>query len=786
MSLPGILMMLRLGGAAAQTLPTQSPGGKQDSDSTVATQSAVSSQFQEALLLVDVNRQHLGQTTLMLIAKDGTPWVAQDDLIRWRLNIPATRPHLFRGKRYFPLTSVRGVSYTINKATQSITITARPEAFAGNVFNAPRPQYSGATLPTAPGGFLNYDLSLSHYSGLTQRSGLFEAGYFDRRGVLIGNFLANDLGNQTQLTRLDTSWEHDDPARMTSLRLGDEINQAGTWGIPVRFGGIQYGTNFATNPGFIAFPLATASGQAALPSTVDVFVNNALVAQQKVPPGPFSITNIPTVTGAGNVQLVVTDLLGRQQVITQPFYASPVLLKKGLEDYSYELGFERDNFGISSNDYGHALASATYRKGFSNDFTGEVHGELMRDQQTLGATANYRWGDIGVLSGSFAASRSDTGDGSLTAVGFQRLTDRWNFSARTQWTTTQFRQIGLTEDQLPPRELSSLNVGYSFGRVGSVSAAYVRQRFRDQPSLQVGSLNYSVALGKYGFLGVSAIKTYGDGGNLSFFTTLTIPLGAQTSAGIQVHNVRQSGDNTGDTTYTLQHSLPPGEGFGYHLLARDHDELQAGASYQNNIGTYTAEVDQLTGQTAERIGISGGIGMIGGHPFLARRLTDSFGLVEVPGYANVRVLQDNQVVGRTDADGYAVLPDLRAYDRNPISIDQKDLPLDAKVDSLTLTAVPYYRSGVLLKFPVTHARGALLHIRLDDGAELPVGATVQTASGEAFPVAYHGEAYVTGLASHNHLIATWHGQRCEIDVAYPPTKDPLPDLGTFLCKGIKR
>jgi outer membrane usher protein len=32
---------------------------------------------------------------------------------------------------------------------------------------------------------------------------------------------------------------------------------------------------------------------------------------------------------------------------------------------------------------------------------------------------------------------------------------------------------------------------------------------------------------------------------------------------------------------------------------------------------------------------------------------------------------------------------------------------------------------------------------------------------------------------------TWRGQSCELDVSYPPNADPLPDLGTFLCKGVK-
>jgi outer membrane usher protein len=766
--------------ATAEQSPEPAPVG-------ATTGSAVShgNTFQENLLLVDVNDQHINQTVLVLLDSKGNPWIAAADLARWRLKLPDVAPHTYGGQPYFPLSAIPGVKFRIDSASQSLAISAPPHAFTTNAFAAQAGVRVKPVLPQ-PGGFFNYDVSATHTPGSTTRAGLFEAGYFDRHGVLTNDMLANDLGTGLQAVRLDTTWEHDDPEKMTSIRFGDEINRpASVWGRAVRFGGIQYGTDFATQPGFITFPLAATSGQAVLPSTVDVYVNNALVAQDKVPPGPFSITNIPVITGSGNVQLVVTDLLGRQQVITSPFYASQGLLKKGPDDYSYELGFVRNNFGLSSNDYGSWLSSATYRRGITDRFTGEVHGELMAGQETVGTTASYLWNDFGIVTGSAAASSSDAGSGGLFAIGFQRQTPTWGFGFQSQWTNQNFRQIGLAPGELPESRLITANASYTFNGRGTLGVAYVDQTPRDQPEVKVASLNYSVPLGHYGSLGFAAIKTFGDSGNLTFFTTFTIPFGTQTSASVTTRNTRQSDDNSGDTTYTLQHSLPLGEGFGYRLLAQDHGDFQAAGSYQNNVGTYTAEVDQFSGQTSERVGMSGGIGLIGGHAFLSRSIDNSFGLVEVPGYANVRVLQDNQIVGRTDANGYAVLPQLRAYDRNPISIDQGDLPLDAQVDSLTLTAVPYYRSGVLLKFPVRHARGALLHIKLDDGSYLPAGATVRI-KGESgvFPVAYQGEAYLTGLPAQAQLVAEWKNQSCAFDIAYPQTKEPIPNLGTFVCHGV--
>ncbi len=160
-------------------------------------------------------------------------------------------------------------------------------------------------------------------------------------------------------------------------------------------------------------------------------------------------------------------------------------------------------------------------------------------------------------------------------------------------------------------------------------------------------------------------------------------------------------------------------------------------------------------------------------------------MVRIPDYPNVRVLADNQPAGRTDASGSALIPRLRAYDKNVISIDQRDLPLDAEISTLKLDAIPYFRSGVEIKFPIRHSRGATLTIHFQDGKPLPVGASVQEIGKDAiFTVGYNGEVYVVGLDSITRLRATWGDQSCEFDVAFIASADPLPDLGTFICQGI--
>jgi outer membrane usher protein len=131
-----------------------------------------------------------------------------------------------------------------------------------------------------------------------------------------------------------------------------------------------------------------------------------------------------------------------------------------------------------------------------------------------------------------------------------------------------------------------------------------------------------------------------------------------------------------------------------------------------------------------------------------------------------------------------LVPALRSYEDNSIRVEQADLPLDITVDAMQVQAIPNFRSGVLLKFPVQRPRGALITVQLENGEPLPTGALVQVTGQEEFPSGLHGEVYVTGLQDSNHLRANWSGKSCEFAVPYAQTKDPLPRLGPFVCKGV--
>jgi outer membrane usher protein len=740
----------------------------------------------EAWLEVHVNE---AEQDTVLVLRDGNDmvYVRPDALRQWHLNVSCAGRLLHGGEAYCALSTIKGLTYRIDEARGVLSIHV-PAGLMATSHLSGMSRSSDEPMPSPPGAYLNYDVFAGQESGgATSASALLETGLFGRMGSGTNTLLwrGNGSGSATRLLRLDTTWTRDDPGRMASLRLGDTLSGASAWGRSVRMAGVQWATNFATRPAFVTFPLPTVDAVAAAPSTVDYYVNDALRLRREVPGGPFTIQDLPVVTGAGEVRMVVRDLLGREQVITQPFYASGNILAAGLRDYSYELGFERENYGLASNDYGKPVLVGTERRGLSDHFTGEVHAELLQNQQTLGLNGNVLVGNLGVLTLSAAGSHDRNGQGGLLGLGFQRQSAYLSWGAQSQITTPGFSQLGYEAPARPPRQMTSAYFSVGTQRLGSFGMSYTRQAFREREraGIELLGASYSRALGRLGYLNLSALRFLNDGSTLVSMT-FTVPLGSVDS--LSANGQTRSGSAGGTLQY--QHNLPTGSGAGWRMQAglSPNDPSLAELALQNDVGTYTFGAADIQGRHAYQASVRGGLALLGDGVFPGRHIDDSFAVVQVPGFSGVRVYADNQPVAVTDGKGYALVPRLRPYQRNPIRIEQADLPLDADIQGLQLDAVPYSHSAVRLTFPVKASRGAVVVVKLEDGSFLPAGATIAVEGNTTpFPVGYQGEAYLTGLHATNTLQANWRGQSCTLTVAFPPIGGPLPRIGPVICRGVR-
>jgi outer membrane usher protein len=744
--------------------------------------------YEEMFLEVDLNRQGINKPMLVLRRGDRMFLLKAEDLAAFRLKTPSTAPYIHDGMPFFPVDALGDARFEFDEARQRLAIMAGAEAFESTVDTVPGARRSAKAVRPTLGGFLNYDLVAIAGAGPAFMSGTLEAGVFTPYGVFINSMLATHDTETSRATRVESTFISDFPGRRTTLRVGDTVSRPGSWGSAIRIGGVQYGTNFSTDPGFITFPTQPIRGQAVVPSLVDLYVNNALVATRRVEPGPFTISNIPFATGSGTLRMVVRDLNNQQQILTlaSPFYSSNTLLKQGLSDYSAELGKVREDFAIESFGYGDAVAAGTFRHGFTNWLTAEVHGEGQRDQRALGFSATALHPTIGQFDATVAASQGDAGNGHLAGVGYQRQATPVSFGGQVQWATPDFRRAGDLGDLPTLRRQQTFAVGLQTPGFGSATLGYAEQRFSDETRIAITSLNYSLGLGSWGQLNVTALRTRGQQENVAIAAGITVPLGANMNAAAQLESSGRGPERRRELLTSFQRNRSGDSPYSYRVATRGSEIEGAfdyrGDRFESELGLARTESNVVTG----RVQLSGGLGVLSDYAFLSRRISGSFGVVKVADYPNVGVLFENQLVGRTDARGYFVLPDLRPYDRNSLSIREADLPLDATVGSLKLDASPYYRSVVLGPFPVKRARSGVLTVLLPGGTPLPPGAIVRVDDNtEEFPSALHGEVYVTGLAMRSRLTVRWKGQSCDLDVIYPDTTDPLPDLGTFNCQGVQ-
>ncbi len=748
---------------------------------------------------VRINNAPGGAWTLLELG--GALHATPDAFEEWRVSRnTAVQGVPYRGQTWFPLSSVPGYASRIDFANQSIDLVFSPSAFAATRLSSDAAELPATTAST-PALFVNFDANYnqSQYSGAVNVRDLgllTELGFTSNAGVLTSGFVGRNLVSGDSNTpptwrRLETTFTRDFPEQKVTLRLGDSSTRGSSSGRNVYFGGLQISRNFALAPGFLTQPVPIITGTSSAPSTVELYVNDALRQTSSVPTGPFAIDNFPLLTGSGQVRVVVRDVLGRETVVVQPFFSHGALLEAGLNDWSFELGAVRRNLGLDNADYGQRFGAGLWRYGLNKFSTLETSGQWGRDTQNMSLGINHAlWGQsLGQISLAASHDRS-AGTGREWSVGLENSNLRHSFSARVLGTSIGYRQLGQQSDTLPNKIEAAANYTYSSDPWGSFGIGFAKIKTFDRGNLNTYSANYSVRVGAQSSLTVSATRVTGPNSGTSVGASLTIPLGERI---VSSSNINHRAGQT-DAYTSVSRGLPGDTGVGWRVLAGSRHINgsgkgygEAGVYYQGSKALLTADAGASAGQQSIRLGAQGAVVWVDGKVFASRRIQDSFALVEVPGYADVGVGFQSSTQVRTDAAGYALLPRLQPYQRNSIRLDASELPINAELDNLELIVVPAARSGVKVTFPVRSGQAALIKIVMQDQQVAPAGAEIELVGDtKEFFVARRGEAFITGLQTHNTLRLKYNDDVCTVQVDMPAAKpDEIVRLGPLVCKGVK-
>ena len=559
-------------------------------------------------------------------------------------------------------------------------------------------------------------------------------------------------------------------------------------------------------------PLPSFSGSAAVPSTVDVYVNNLRTFSHALGAGPYSLSNIPAVSGSGVASIMLTDSAGRQTRTTLPFYTSARLLAPGMTDFSAEAGYPRVGFGAALDAYlNKAVASASLRRGIFDGLTVEAHAEGGAGIVNGGAGINAVTGSFGLASIAGSASWHKEETGFQIFASYETAILGLKLNAASQRTfgvyedlasiTASYPEDGGTRRGLsglfyispyelgpllasarPPKAVDRISIGLPvpFDQ-SSVSASFIRTEDGEGRKSHVLTGSWSRTFAGAGTLVATGFADVADRGQRGAFLSWSMPLGASASATAAMARGLNATTRVLEAVKPLEQEVGS---YGWRARANDGKSTEVGAagSYRSSFGKVEIAAAQNRVGLRTTFEADGAIATLGGDLFLTNRIDDAFAVVET-GMPGLEVHHQNRLVGHTTSSGRLLIPGLRAYEKNQIAIDLRGAPLDAEAEHTTDVVVPADRSGVRVKMAVrTETRSAVVVVSLPDGRFIPVGSEGQLVGGDSFVVGYDGRAFVKNLQPQNEAVITLTNGQCRVRFEYTPRENEQVLISPVICQ----
>ena len=245
--------------------------------------------------------------------------------------------------------------------------------------------------------------------------------------------------------------------------LGDTIGRSTSLGSSPVVGGFSLSTQEDLDPYYAIYPTPQIRGAVRTPSTADVYVDGRLVSSVRLPPGQFTLNDLPLETGVGNARVIIRDAFGRQQSINLGFYLSTQLLKRGEQDYSYVGGMERTSSGTKV-EYGRAMGTAVHNIGLADWLTIGFQAEGAKDLVMGGVGFNTKLWRLGTFGAEGLVSQVPPKEKGYAATGVYSFLSNWfSTDMRATWIGPKFQNLFLLpadQEQVSADASASVSLGW--------------------------------------------------------------------------------------------------------------------------------------------------------------------------------------------------------------------------------------------------------------------------------------------------------------------------------------
>lgn len=795
-------LFLVLAGMQLTLLPRTAAASLDAGRSVVPASNAEQAEWQTLLLAVMLNSTATGTLLTVLKLPDNRLLARASELRALRVQVD---PEVVKDD-LVALSAIPNLGFVYDEPGQTISLTVGDQSLTPYQIElgTGRRMFDADTVHPTPGAIVNYSI----YATQT-RDRTVAAGTVGLIGMIGGSAVTTDFNFNSDnhwsgdgLVRLDSTWRLVDAESVRSYTVGDFASNALSWSNSIRLGGFQIASAFQQRPDIVTTPLPRFAGSAALPSTLDLYIDQQRIFSGEIPSGPFDIQSLPQVSG-GKVRLVTTDLNGRQVEIVRDYYYSASQLRSGLLEYSVEVGFPRRDFGFASFSYDSNFSgSGSLRYGLTDATTVEGHAEGAVDGLVNGGIGVVQGlGGHGALTVSISGSHYKNHSGARLAAKAEGRIGQLSFFAGTERSLGDYfdlARVAVARDRqrrgitgsddlaLAPTRAKTINrAGLSFGPV--LGGASVSLNYTDIQDRNYGQRLTNMSLSQPISGRVTAyISAYSDldrGDSYGAFAMVNIRIGKSTMLTASVERDRgRTALEMQAEGLTGQRQGDVGWGLSNRAVLDGEDSRRAYISYRAPQALVRARFAQTGDDWLASLEMEGAVVAAGGGVFLANRIGDGFVIVKNAG-PGTEVLQGGVRMGKASAAGRALLPDVLPNYPQQIFLDPATMADGWEPDATERVAVSGYRQGAVVDFGTRRVRSAVIVLHDRFGRPIEAGYVATVEGGESAVIGYDGEVYLHGLKPSNRLsVDRGIAGRCHATFTHVDSGSPQARIGPLTCQ----
>lgn len=525
--------------------------------------------------------------------------------------------------------------------------------------------------------FMNYSISTNSQSNTQSITNSIYKTFSN--GVLYNLNTSYLTNSKHGFSLIDAYREQYFPSKLTVLRFGTANTGYNSLINSIPFFGIQYKKNFSLDPNNLSNPYLSVNGTADTKSIADLYVNSHQIGSIPINAGPYTFSNLTAgQTSANQVEVVIKDLNGNVLSIQNvSLIGEPYNLKKGEDNFDYDLGLARNGYG----GLGSYVADGTYAYGITNNLTIEGHGESTRGQSRVSGNITYA-SPFGTFQYGAAIGKGEH------LQKFQANYQNGNFYGNISVIrSSNFHIFGNTNLLIPNQTL--VTAGYNFFNtsIGFSIVKYGPQEQKNVFSLSRNFYNTNISL--------SLTK---QGNDKSIFLTLNIPLGSNSSSWRSNSSYNHS--STQGTTSDLNLSRTGGQyndwnmGLDYQT-DNSNKSINGNLQYTSQYGLASFNGSSSSGNNQYNLGYNGSL--VFDHGIIpSQSIYQGYALVNTNGTPNIPISINNQLIAKTNNNGYAVVPNTYSNMDNNVAVITKDLPPNIEIDDSSYDVSPqnYFKADV--------------------------------------------------------------------------------------------